>query len=50
MDVSRFRQSTEFGGVWQLYRRKYRSCVKPSQPVEPLTEGEKATFEVTLIA
>jgi hypothetical protein len=50
MDVSRFRQPTEFRGVWQLYRRKYRSYVKPSKPDEPLTEGEKATFELTQVA
>ena len=50
MDVSRIRQPTEFRGVWQLYRRKYRSYVKPSKPDEPLTEGEKATFELTPIA
>jgi hypothetical protein len=50
MDASRFRQQTEFRGVSQLCRRKFGSCVKPSKPDEPLTEGEKATFELTLIA
>jgi hypothetical protein len=50
MDVSRFRQPTEFRGVWQLYRRKYRSCVKSSKADEPLTEGEKATLQLTPIA
>jgi len=50
MDVSRFRQQTEFRGVSQLCRRKFGSCIKPSKPDEPLTEGEKATFELTPIA
>jgi hypothetical protein len=50
MDVSRLRQPTEFLGVAQLCRRKYGSCVKPSKPDEPLTEGEKATFQLTPIA
>jgi len=50
MDVSRFRQLTEFRGVWQLYRWKDRSYVKSSRPDKPLTEGEKATFELTSIA
>jgi hypothetical protein len=50
MDVSRFRQPTEFRGVSQLWRRKYGSCVKASKPAEPLTEGEQATFELTPIA
>jgi deazaflavin-dependent oxidoreductase (nitroreductase family) len=36
--------------VSQLYRKKYGSYVKPSQPAEPLTEGEKATFELKPIA
>ncbi len=50
MDLSRFRQPTEFRGVSQLCRRKYGSRVKPSKPDEPLTEGEKATFQLTPIA
>jgi hypothetical protein len=50
MHVSRFCQPTEFRGVSQLCRRKYGSCVKPSIPDEPLTEGEKATFQLTPIA
>jgi hypothetical protein len=50
MDVSRFRQQTEFRGVSQLWRRKVGSCVKPSKPDEHLTEGEKATFELRPIA
>jgi hypothetical protein len=50
MDVSRFWQPTEFRGVSQLGRRKYGSCVKPSKPDGPVTEGEKATFHVTPIA
>jgi hypothetical protein len=50
MDVSRFRQPTEFRGVWQLYRRKHRSYVKSSKPDAPVTECEKATFELTPIA
>jgi hypothetical protein len=50
MFVSRFRQQTEFRGVSQLCRRKYGSCVKPSKPDEPLTEGENATFQLTPIA
>jgi hypothetical protein len=50
MDVSRFRQPTEFRRVSQLCRRKIGSYIKPSKPDEPLTEGEKATFELTPIA
>jgi len=30
-----------------LYREKYGSNVKPSEESEPLTQGEKATFELT---
>jgi len=40
----------EARAVSQLYRDKYGSYVKPSRPDEPLTEGEKATFELTPIA
>jgi len=50
MDVSRLRQQTEFRGVSQLCRRKFGSFVKPSKPDEPLTEGEKTTFQLTPIA
>lgn len=50
MDVSRFCQPTEFRGVSQLCRRKYGSCFKSSKPDEPLTEGKKATFQLTPIA
>ncbi|HKV89371.1 MAG TPA: nitroreductase family deazaflavin-dependent oxidoreductase [Candidatus Dormibacteraeota bacterium] len=32
--------------VSQLYREKYGSYVKPSKANEPLTQGEKATFEL----
>jgi hypothetical protein len=37
-------------GVSLLCRGKYGSCVKPSKPDEPVTEGEKATFQLTPIA
>jgi hypothetical protein len=40
----------EARAVSQLYRKKYGSYVKPSQRAEPLTEGEKATFELTPVA
>jgi deazaflavin-dependent oxidoreductase (nitroreductase family) len=30
----------------ELVRKKYGSVVKPSSPSEPLTPGEKATFEL----
>ena len=33
--------------VSELYRAKYGSNVKPSQPSEPLTAGESATFELS---
>jgi deazaflavin-dependent oxidoreductase (nitroreductase family) len=36
----------EARAVSQLYRKKYGSYVTASKPTEPLTEGEKATFEV----
>jgi deazaflavin-dependent oxidoreductase (nitroreductase family) len=36
----------EARGVSQLYREKYGSNVKPSNPSEPLTAGETATFEL----
>lgn len=37
----------EARAVSRLYRTKYGSHVKPSKTTEPLTEGEKATFELT---
>jgi len=36
----------EARAVSQLYRKKYGSYVKSSKPAEPLTDGEKATFEL----
>jgi len=50
VEFSRFCQPTEFRGVSQLCRMKYGPCVKPSKPDEPVTEGEKATFQLTPIA
>jgi deazaflavin-dependent oxidoreductase (nitroreductase family) len=37
---------TEARAASQLARNKYGSYVKPSQPTEPLTKGEQATFEL----
>ncbi len=34
----------------ELVRKKYGSVVKPSKPSEPLTPGERATFELIPIS
>jgi deazaflavin-dependent oxidoreductase (nitroreductase family) len=36
----------EARAVSHIYREKYGSYVKPSTSAEPLTDGEKATFEL----
>ena len=39
-------EPSEARAVSQLVRDKYGANVKPSQPTEPLTQGEQATFEL----
>lgn len=41
--------SDEARAVSRLYAEKYGSYVKPSGPSEPLTPGEKASFELNPI-
>ena len=37
----------EARAVSSLYQEKYGDQIKPSAPTEPLTDGEKASFELT---